>query len=339
VFHREKSHIIMTQSPFIVCDNLVKIYQEADVETVALQGLDFVASKGELLGMVGVSGSGKSTLMNILGGLDRPSAGRVWVDGIDLLGMSDAALTEYRRSKVGFVWQQGSRNLVPYLNVMENIELPMMLAGKVGKSSRAWAEELLDAVDLTQRRTHRLGELSGGEQQRVAIAVALANNPAFLLADEPTGELDSVTALSIYETFQKLNREYAMTTLIVSHDPEIAQHVGRVVTIHDGRLASETVRQQRDDPSAEKAAESFEELTILDAAGRLRIPQQYLEKFSIKGRARLELTEEGILIRPAPNSEYVEDAEILVDDMIRSRQPGRIRQLWQKWSKRTGDGE
>jgi len=303
----------MAQEPFIICDNLVKIYKVADLETVALQGLDLVVTPGELMAIVGPSGSGKSTLMNILGGLSRPSAGRVWVDGDDLLKMSNAALNRYRRSKVGFVWQQGSRNLVPYLSALENVELPMTLAGQTEFHKRRRAEELLEAVGLVERRHHRLAQMSGGEQQRVAIAVALANRPKLLLADEPTGEVDSTTALTIYETFKRLNQQYGLTTLIVSHDPGIARHVNRVVAISDGKLATETVRQSVPNGAANGASvageggweaeeEIFEELVVLDSAGRLQIPKEYLEYFGIKLRARLDLTEEGILVRPALQS-------------------------------------
>src|SRR5436190_197942 len=157
----------MAPEPFIICDNLVKIYKIAELEVVALQGLDLVVTPGELLGIVGASGSGKSSLMNILGGIDRPSAGRVWVDGYDLLKMSDATLNRYRRAKVGFIWQQGSRNLVPYLNALENVELPMTLAGQAGARKRQRAVDLLKAVGLADRQNHQLSELSGGEQQRV----------------------------------------------------------------------------------------------------------------------------------------------------------------------------
>ncbi len=323
----------MAQEPFIVCDNLVKIYKVADLEVVALQGLDLVVSPGELLGVVGPSGSGKSTLMSILGGLDRPSAGRVWVDGNDLLKMSDATLNQYRRSKVGFVWQQASRNLVPYLTALENVELPMTLAGRNGGRKRRRAVELLEAVGLAERRHHYLAQLSGGEQQRVAIAVALANNPVLLLADEPTGEVDSATALIIYETFRRLNREYGITTIIVSHDPGIARHMDRVVAIRDGKTATETVRQTivPRAPAGESAAEGavpeehevvFEELVVLDSAGRLQIPKEYLEQFNIKGRARLELVEEGILILPAPPSIQVEAADKLAADLVAARRHG-----------------
>jgi ABC-type lipoprotein export system ATPase subunit/bifunctional DNA-binding transcriptional regulator/antitoxin component of YhaV-PrlF toxin-antitoxin module len=315
----------MAQEPFIICDNLVKIYKVANLEVVALQGLDLVVARGELLGIVGASGSGKSTLMNILGGLDRPSAGRVWVDGYDLLKMSDAALNHYRRSKVGFVWQQGARNLIPYLSALENVELPMTLAGLTGRKKRQRAEELLEAVGLSERRHHYLQQMSGGEQQRVAIAVALANNPSLLLADEPTGEVDSATALTIYKTFQDLNREFGVTTLIVSHDPGLARHVDRVVAIRDGKLASETVRQSVTTllPDGElptegntQVEEVFEELVVLDSAGRLQVPKEYLEQFGIKGRARLELTEEGILIRPAPQSAQTRTTETEVAALV-----------------------
>jgi ABC-type lipoprotein export system ATPase subunit len=308
------------EEPFIVCDNLVKIYKIADLETVALQGLDLVVSSGELMGIVGPSGSGKSTLMNILGGLDRPSAGRVWVDGQDLLKTSNADLNRYRRAKVGFVWQQGSRNLVPYLTALENVELPMILAGSSRKKRRR-AEELLEAVDLADRRHHRLAQMSGGEQQRVAIAVALANQPRLLLADEPTGEVDSATALTIYESFKRLNREYGLTTLIVSHDPGIARHVNRVVAIQDGKMATETVRRSRADSVIEgeddvEEEDDFHELVVLDSAGRLRVPQEYLEYFSIRGRVMLDLVEDGILIQPVPESVQSQAAEQYVGELV-----------------------
>ena len=307
------------EEPFIACDNLVKIYKIANLETVALQGLDLVVAPGELMGIVGPSGSGKSTLMNILGGLDRPSAGRVWVAGQDLLKMSNTDLNRYRRSKVGFVWQQVSRNLVPYLTAQENVELPMTLAGS-GRKKRQRAGELLEAVDLAGRRHHRLAQMSGGEQQRVAIAVALANDPKLLLADEPTGEVDSATALAIYDTFKLLNREYGLTTLIVSHDPGIARHVNRVVAIQDGKMATETVRQSMSSGEAEGELEEeediFHELVVLDSAGRLRVPKEYLEQFSIKGRVMLDLVEDGILISPVPESVQVQASEHRVSEMV-----------------------
>jgi ABC-type lipoprotein export system ATPase subunit/bifunctional DNA-binding transcriptional regulator/antitoxin component of YhaV-PrlF toxin-antitoxin module len=217
-------------------------------------------------------------------------------------------MNKYRREKVGFVWQQSARNLVPYLNAIDNVMLPMTLAGITGKGKRKRAEELLDLVGLRERMKHYLPELSGGEQQRVAIAVGLANNPTLLLADEPTGEVDSATAKTIYDTFRTLTGEMGITTLIVSHDPGIARQVERVVGIRDGMLASETLRQTRtsqvesEDSNGKVTTESheehhYEELVVVDRAGRLHIPKEYLEQFSIRGRAQLEVTEHGILIR------------------------------------------
>lgn len=300
--------------PFILCDGLVKIYQVAELEMVALRELNLTIDKGELVAIVGSSGSGKSTLMNILGGLDRPSAGRVQVDGFDLLKLSDRQLNKYRREKVGFVWQQSARNLVPYLNAIDNVMLPMTLAGATGKAKQTRAEGLLALVGLQDRMRHHLPELSGGEQQRVAIAVALANNPTLLLADEPTGEVDSTTADAIYDTFRTLTGEMGITTIIVSHDPGVAKQVQRVVAIRDGMLASETIRQSR--PNADYAngasgvnghadeeqathTDHFQELVVVDRAGRLHVPQELLQQFNIRGRAQLELTDEGILIRPS----------------------------------------
>jgi len=313
------------EEPLIICDNLVKIYKVANLEVVALQGLDLVVKRGELLGIVGASGSGKSTLMNILGGLDHPSAGRVWVDGYDLLKLSGFTLDRYRRAKVGFVWQQGARNLVPYLNALENVMLPMTLAGLTGRKKRRRAEELLSSVGLAERRRHILQQMSGGEQQRVAIAVALANNPSLLLADEPTGELDSATALTIYQTFKDLTQQYGVTTIIVSHDPAIAYRVDRVVAIRDGRTASETMRQPAagapadgQSPATADAtpeASHFEELVVVDAVGRLQVPKEYLERLSIKGRVRLELREDEIAIRPAQSAAESHEAEKLAGEL------------------------
>ena len=302
----------MATHPFIICDNLVKIYKIAQLEVVALQGLDLTVGRGELLGIVGASGSGKSTLMNILGGLDRPSAGRVFVDELNLLNLSDAELTKYRRKKVGFVWQQGARNLLPYLTALENVEVPMTLAGISFSEARSRSESLLGIVGLKDRMKHTMDKLSGGEQQRVAISVALANQPSLLLADEPTGELDSTTSQTIYQAFRDLNEQLGVTTLIVSHDASIARHVQRVVAIRDGKTSSETVRVDssrisgEDELKADDHEDQFEELVVLDSAGRLQVPKEFLEHYLIKGRARLEMTDKGILILPvdAKGSEH-----------------------------------
>ena len=321
---------------YIRCENLVKIYQNNDIETFALQGLNLIVQKGELMSIVGVSGSGKSTLMNVLGGLDRPSAGQVWVDQSNLLTMSDAELTRYRNSDVGFVWQQGSRNLIHYLSVLENVQLPMTLSGKTGRNKRQRAEDLLEAVGLSHRRGHRLSELSGGEQQRVAIAVALANEPKILLADEPTGELDTATALQIYEVFQNLNKQFEMTTIIVSHDPGIAQHVQRVVNIRDGQIATETVRRRRVNGASADSAEAeeeehLEERTVLDAANRLHIPKEYLEQYEIERYVQIELIEEGILIKRAESDG---DEEFGEDTAAEQKSATGLRGFLNRWRSR-----
>jgi putative ABC transport system ATP-binding protein len=301
----------VTSGPFILCEKLVKIYQIEGLEVLALQGLDLAVQRGEMLGIVGASGSGKTTLMNILGGLDRPTSGKVWVGGMNLLGMRGRDLTLYRKRQVGFVWQQGARNLIPFLSALENIELPMALAGVPSKTAHHRAGELLETIGLGNRAKFQLAQLSGGEQQRVAIAVALANQPGLLLADEPTGELDTNTAISIYQVFQALNQKFNVTILIVSHAPAIAKYMHRVVAIHDGQITSETVRHLAS--SAETSArqtegQPLEELVVVDEKGWLHVPEAYLQKCHIKDRARLEITPEGILIRSVPG--YVAAADV-----------------------------
>lgn len=289
-------------SDFILCENLVKIYRIGGVEVQALQGLDLTVRRGELLGIVGASGSGKSTLLNVLGGVDRPTGGRVIVAGMELLTLKDHELDEYRRITVGFVWQMGARNLIPYLNALENVELPLVLAGKGGRIARSRATDLLALVGLANRKHHYLHQLSGGEAQRVGVAIALVNNPVLILADEPTGEVDSATANGIYQLFQQLNRDLGVTIIIVSHDPNITHIVDRVVAVRDGKLTSETVR--RSQASSEHAEElDFHEVLLLDSAGRLQIPREHLQRFGIRRRAMLDLTEQGILIRKAPEVE------------------------------------
>jgi ABC-type lipoprotein export system ATPase subunit len=296
---------MMPSEPFILCENLVKIYRieeahaSADTtEVQALQGLDLAVAKGEMVGVVGASGSGKSTLLNILGGLDRPTGGRAYVDKKDLGRMTQAELDHYRLEKVGFVWQQASRNLIPYLTALENVRLPLMISGRLDENARRRPAELLHMVDLDERANHRLEELSGGEQQRVAIAIALANQPCLLLADEPTGELDTTTAQTIYDLLRKLNQMLKLTIIIVSHDISLANRVDRVVAVRDGKLASETFRKTVKTGRGRTAEEHhLVELLVLDSAGRLQIPREHLERYKIQRRVRLEETRRGILIR------------------------------------------
>src|SRR5947209_8611929 len=215
--------------PIVLCDNLVKIYKVADLEVVALQGLDLEVQQGEMLAIVGASGSGKSTLLNILSGLDIPSAGRCIVDHNDLTRLSNAQRINYRRYIVGQVWQQSGRNLLPELSAQANVELPQMLSG-VGSAQRIRrAQELLALVGLGGMGKKRPDQLSGGEQQRTAIAVALANSPKILLADEPTGELDSVTATEVMQLLRTLNTQLGLTIITVTHDAAIAAAVDRTI--------------------------------------------------------------------------------------------------------------
>jgi putative ABC transport system ATP-binding protein len=335
----------MIDDGFIRCEGLVKIYKVANLEVMALQGLDLEVKRGEMLGIVGASGSGKSTLMNILGGLDRPSAGRVSVDGDDLLKMSYEGISHYRRTKIGFVWQQGARNLIPYLTALENVRLPVTIQAQSWSQERPRLEALLDVVGLGDRKHHRLSELSGGEQQRVAIAVALANDPVLLLADEPTGEVDSATALGIFQLLKELNRLHGLTMVIVSHDLEIAHHVDRVVAIRDGKTSSETVRPSAPDAALElvreKSEEAFHEFVLVDSAGRLQVPREYLEQFEIKGRVQMEVVDEGILIRPVMRNEINQpdaDPEAPTPEPAQTQQHG-IRGWWNRLRGRGRDAQ
>ncbi|WP_438434757.1 ABC transporter ATP-binding protein [Gorillibacterium sp. sgz500922] len=288
----------------VQCENLVKIYKANDLEVVALQGLDLTVEKGELMAIIGNSGSGKSTLLNMLGGLDRPSAGKLFVDGQDLLKFSDRDLVRYKRQTVGFVWQNNARNLIPYLTAQENVELPILLAGK---RKRERALELLDSVGLSHRARNRLQELSGGEQQRVAIAIALAGKPALLLADEPTGSVDTKTSAQILDLFRELNRTLGLTVIIVTHDPRLAKKVDRVVAIRDGKTSSELIRRKsysEELSELERAEESHVEYAVMDKAGRLQIPASYLEAVGAEKLGRLRVViEEGRIVLLPPEEE------------------------------------
>jgi peptide/nickel transport system ATP-binding protein len=300
-----------TNEHFISASGLVKIFQVAGLEVVALQGLDLEVARGEILALVGPSGSGKSTLLNALGGLDRPSAGRLDVDGQNLLKLNQAELTTYRREQVGFVWQQTARNLLPYLSARQNIELLMTLAGQGWRARRAWAGELIEAVGMSEYAGQKPPQLSGGQQQRVSIACALANRPQILLADEPTGEVDWPTAQIILKLLRDLRERYGLTIVLVTHDPRVAEWADRVVAIRDGRTSTETVRAKDQGPRTKDQGQvadterppsvvrhSSEELVVLDSAGRLQIPSDQRALAGIGRRARVELVDGGILIRP-----------------------------------------
>lgn len=308
----------------IECENLVKIYKTRDFEVIALQGLDLTVERGEMMAIIGNSGSGKSTLLNMLGGLDRPSAGKLFVDGHDLLKMNDRQRVEYKRRTVGFIWQNNARNLIPYLTAVQNVEVPLVINSERRRRQRA--AELLEMVGLEKRRNNKLSELSGGEQQRVAIAIALANSPGLLLADEPTGSVDQKTAGRIYDLFRELNRQLGVTIVIVTHDRQLSRQVNRVVAIRDGRTSSEFVLRQSylerlaeleaRGLSAEEAAEetSHEELAVLDRSGRLQLPREYLDSLGVHGRGMLKAElEEGRIILTLPDND---DKKVDRDDQV-----------------------
>lgn len=279
------------------CEDLFKIYKIANLEVVALRGLDLRVQRGELMALVGSSGSGKSTLLNILAGLDLPSAGSALVNGRNLITMDETELVDYRRSEVGFVWQQTGRNLIPYLSAQENIEVPMILNGLPRKEARGRSRELLEAVTLSDKRRARPEQMSGGEQQRTSIAVALANNPPLLLADEPTGELDTHTSEEIFALFAALNRNLGVTVIVVTHDPAIAARVDRVVTIRDGRIATETFRHIEYGHAGERKT-VHREYTVVDRAGRLQIPKPYVDSLDLRERARVFLQGDHVSVYP-----------------------------------------
>ncbi len=284
-----------TDTPYIHCQDLFKIYKTEELEVVALRGLDLRVARGEMMAIVGASGSGKTTLLNILAGLDRPSAGQTRVGERDLLTTTEDDLVNYRRSEVGFVWQQAGRNMIPYLGAGQNVEVPMILEGVPGRQARRRAEQLLDQVGILDKRRNRPDQLSGGEQQRVAIAIALANNPPLLLADEPTGELDGATAEQVYRVFRELNETLGVTIVVVTHDAAIAQRVDRVVAMRDGRTSTELVRRAA---FSRGEGEIVEEFTVVDRSGRLQISREHVEALRIGERARVELAGDHVEVRP-----------------------------------------
>lgn len=290
----------------VVCENVVKIYKARDLEVFALQGLDIAIKKGELMAFVGSSGSGKSTLLNMLGGLDRPSAGTLYVNDKNLLNMTPKQLKFYKRLTVGFIWQNQARNLIPYLTAQQNVEVPMLIKGRY-KAEKA--KKLLELVGLSRRLDNRLDELSGGEQQRVAIAIGLANDPPLLLADEPTGSVDSKTGEELLNVFRTINETLNTTIIIVTHDPQLSEQVDRVVSIRDGKISSEMFRQNPQDledamrQGAELAEKTHLEYTVVDRWGRLQVPEDLLTELGLKedtqNLVQIEKEDERIIIRPS----------------------------------------
>lgn len=274
----------------IQCENLIKIYKVQSEEVMALRGLDMEIEKGELMAVMGNSGSGKSTFLNMIGGLDRPSAGKLFVDGKNLFLMKEKQLCEYKQKTVGFVWQNNARNLFPYLTALQNIELPMAFASGKGnaKSNREYAFELLDIIGMSHRKNSKLQEMSGGEQQRIAIAIALANKPKLLLADEPTGAVDTKTAKKILDVFRRLNEEMGLTIVIVTHDQNLRKSVGCVVQIQDGQVASEEILKQSyanrlEEISTLESEDTHENYAVVDNVGRIKLGKELLKEIGVEG--------------------------------------------------------
>lgn len=290
----------------IQAEGLVKIYKSKQTEVLALQGLDLTVEQGELTAIIGNSGSGKSTFLNMIGGLDRPSAGSLQVGGKNLFTMTEKDLVLYKRDTVGFVWQNNGRNLLPFLTVLENVMLPMSLSST--RKRRAKALQLLEMVGMGSKKHSRMNMLSGGEQQRVAIAIALANSPKLLLADEPTGSVDVKTANYIFDVFTELNRE-GQTILIVTHDVALSKKVKRVVAIRDGKISSERVLKEAYADRLQETTidwreeDTQEEYAIMDKAGRVQIPAELLETMGLKGNKVKIVMQNGKIVISNPETE------------------------------------
>jgi putative ABC transport system ATP-binding protein len=279
------------------CEGVVHIYKTGDLEVVALQGLDLDVGVGEMVAIVGRSGSGKTTLMNVLAGLERPSAGRARVGGFDLAQLNDAQRKNYQRRMVGYLWQNTQVNLVSELDVLENVQMPLLGAGWSISDRVQRARYLVDALGLSPRSDNHPAELSAGEQQRLGLAIALANQPRLLLADEPTSQLDSATARGVLEDLRRLQSELGTTVIMVTHDHQVEEYVERVVLIRDGRTSTETRY------AGAQGERTAEELVIVDAAGRLQLPSEYVEALDLRGRARVRMEDGRIIVTPVAEGE------------------------------------
>lgn len=285
----------------ILCENLVKIYKTKETEVLALQGLELRVEKGEFIAIIGSSGSGKSTFLNLLGGLDRPSAGKLYVDGKNLFKMTESQLVSYKQKTVGFVWQNNARNLLPYLTAIQNVELPMLFCEPKERHQRAL--DLLTLVGMAHKKDSKLSQLSGGEQQRIAIAIALANRPKLLLADEPTGSVDQKTSDAVLDVFRKLNSELGITIVIVTHDINLAKKVNRVVMMRDGKTSIERIMKEefvKEQLHGFIEEDTHEEYAILDHAGRVQIPREMLDEIGVNSKKiRMSVDGDKIVITKA----------------------------------------
>ena len=313
-----------SEIPYVNCKSVVKAYSVSDHEIVALRGIDFTMQRGEMVAIVGPSGAGKSSLLNLLGGLDTPTAGQLTVGDTNLIDLKGRALADYRLSSVGFVWQQVGRNLLYHRSALHNVTLPMMMAGSGIIQRRRYAKELLAAVDIADHAHKRPTQLSGGQQQRVAIAVALANHPDLLLADEPTGALDRDSAVQVMQLIADLRERYGLTILMVTHDMEMAAFADRTLTLRDGALGQDLT---------ESAAETPPQL---DDEGRIQLPVAVRSQLDDAARITVEIRPEGVLLRP--EQDLADDTDAILQDMLpKKHRNGHSKR--RRWFRRNGRTE
>jgi ABC-type lipoprotein export system ATPase subunit len=274
---------------YLECQDLIKLYtdEQSKIQVPALRGVELTAKEGDLLAIIGPSGSGKSTLVNLIGGIDRPSSGEIILGGEIITKMTSKQLTQHRRHRVGFLYQLPERNLIWNLTALKNTMVPMKLSGKwTHNQQKERARELLKEVGLGQRINHKPHQLSGGEAQRTGIAVALANDPAIVLADEPTGELDSVTTFKIIDYFKQLNKQLGKTFIVVTHDTRFANMTTKALRILDGRIVG---LHRAIDPK--KSLAHREEVLFVDDHGNMRIPDVIRKQAGIKNHIKIEMRE------------------------------------------------
>lgn len=309
-------------TPYIKCQQVVKAYTVSDHEIVALRGIDFEMKQGEMVAIIGPSGAGKSSLLNLLGGLDKPTAGQLSVDGLNLLELKGRKLADYRLKHIGFIWQNVSQNLLAHRTATRNVTLPMMLAGVPIWRRTKQAHDILDAIGMSDHANRKPTQLSGGQQQRVAIGVALANQPQLLLADEPTGALDHQNAHQVMALISNLRERYGLTVLMVTHDLDIARYADRILTLRDGALGQ--------DLSGHDAGPQ------IDEEGRIQLPTAVRTHLSAADRISVEIRPEGILLRP--EEDEADNTEALLAEMLPQDKPpekgGIIRRILRRRRKK-----
>jgi len=291
---------MMSEKIAVEAKNLIRVYKTGELEVQALRGLSVTVATGEMVALIGPSGSGKSTFLNIIGGLDRATAGYIGVMGQDLTQLNASQLVEFRRKTVGHVFQ--NMNLIPTLTAAENVELPMAALGVKKDLRHKRVDELIGVVGLLERKDHKPGELSGGEQQRIALAAALANDPPLILADEPTGELDTENAMIVVNYLAKVNKEMRKTIIMVTHDPRVARAASRLLRIQDGVIATDVAPSEEAAPTQTNYTDMLKtrlssidvQLVSLDAEFRKGVitSDQFVERQTALKRTRDVLGEE-----------------------------------------------